>query len=315
MVFRQIFGIRSDSERKPVSRPTCALTLDSTRAVIGGSTDALVNAIRSGADLRIYTEFLHNEHIDVSSPSAERIREVAEFAVTYLVQDRWAAGIMSLRQPVSLPDGFGPRSSMSFFLYNQDGQQAIARLYLDGPPVNGPRGESPSDGHSEMSKYHALDGWDAETNAPSSNFVYDFDVYRFFVRDNWEEVLSHDADGTVRSGSMEALATAFSDGCAVKIGIAGLCAGLAGQRKPEHEVFVEVGSCYYYTDQRLFIGGSHPVVRVQPDIPICYRSGGWDFGWLVARTDGTVVYRRGDPYSLGFDDVESAHAIRWFVRR
>jgi hypothetical protein len=313
--------------------------------VIGGSTDALVNAIRSGADLRIYTEFLHNEHIDVSSPSAERIREVAEFAVTYLVQDRWAAGIMSLRQPVSLPDGFGPRSSMSFFLYNQDGQQAIARLYLDGPPVNGPRGESPSDGHSEMSKYHALDGWDAETNAPSSNFVYDFDVYRFFVRDNWEEVLSHDADGTVRSGSMEALATAFSDGCAVKIGIAGLCAGLAGQRKPEHEVFVEVGSCYYYTGRRssggtdptvshapearttasfspvtqtegpLFIGGSHPVVRVQPDIPMCYRSGGWDFGWLVARTDGTVVYRRGDPYSLGFDDVESAHAIRWFVRR
>ena len=297
-----------------MAKPTCALTLNSTRAVVGGSNEALVNAIRSGADLRIYTEFLHNEHIDVASASAERIREVAEFAVTYLVEDRWAAGIMSLRQPVSLPDGFGPRSSMSFFLYNQDGQQAIARLYLDGPPVDGPRGGSPKAGPGGMSKYRDLDGWDAETNAPSSNFIYDFDVYRFCVRDDWEEVLSHDADGTVASGSVEALATAFSDGCAVKIGVAGLCAGLTDSRCPEHEVFVEVGSCYYYTDQELFIGGSHPVVRVQPNIPMRYQSGGWDFGWLVARTDGTVVYRRGDPYTLAFDDVESVHSIRWFVR-
>ena len=203
---------------------------------------------------------------------------------------------------------------MSFFLYNQDGQQAMARLYLDGPPVEGPRGESSNDEPGGMPKYHAHDSWDAETNAPSRNFVYDFDVYRFCVCDDWDEVLSHETDGTVRSGSVEALASAFSDGCAVKIGVADLCAGLGGTRDQKHEVFVEVGSSYYYTDQRLFIGGSHPLVRVQPDIPLRYRSGGWDYGWLVARTDGKVVYRRGDPYTLAFDDFENAHAIRWFVR-
>ena len=76
---------------------TCALTLDSTRQTIAGSETALVDAIRRGADLRVYTEFRHNEHIDVGSTNSELVREVAEFAVTYLVDDRWAAGLMSLR--------------------------------------------------------------------------------------------------------------------------------------------------------------------------------------------------------------------------
>ena len=122
---------------------TCALTLDSTRTVVAGSEKALVDGIRKGGDLRICTEFLHNEHIDVRSDSAERVREVAEFGVTYLVEERWAAGIMSLRQPVELPTGFGRRPSMSFFLYNQDGRQAIGRPYLDGVPPHGVPGASP----------------------------------------------------------------------------------------------------------------------------------------------------------------------------
>ena len=104
----------------------CVLELNTERHKVAGSEAALADAIRRGCDLRIYTEFIHNEHIDVTSDSTERIREVAEFGITYLLEDSWTAGIMSLRQPVSLPDGFGPRPSMSFFLYNQNGQQAIA---------------------------------------------------------------------------------------------------------------------------------------------------------------------------------------------
>ena len=61
-----------------------------------------------------------------------------------------------------------------------------------------------------MPKYHAQGNWDAETNAPSGNFVYDFDFYRYFVRDGWREVLAHDADGRVLSGSVDALVEAFS---------------------------------------------------------------------------------------------------------
>mgnify|MGYP001255859671 FL=1 len=95
---------------------TCALRLNAGREIVTGSGQDLVKAIRRGSDLRIRTEFIHNEHIDTSSDSKERVREVAEFGVTYLIDDRWVAGIMNLRQPVALPTGFGPRSSMSFFL-------------------------------------------------------------------------------------------------------------------------------------------------------------------------------------------------------
>src|SRR5204863_5453213 len=135
-------------------------------------------AVRQGADLRVYTEFLHNEHIDPKSDNSERIREVIDFRVTYLIEDRWVAGINNLRQPVSLPDGFGPRPSMSFFMYNEDGQQAIARPYLDGDPspsaATGKIGPAPPNDHSDMPRYHELDNFDAGTNAPGSNFIYDF---------------------------------------------------------------------------------------------------------------------------------------------
>ena len=293
----------------------CVLELNTARHKVTGSEKALADAVRRGCDLRIYTEFIHNEHIDVTSDSTERIREVAEFGITYLLEDSWAAGIMSLRQPVSLPDGFGPRASMSFFLYNQNGQQAIARPHLDGQQTT----QAPTlhiDDHTDMPKYHPQDGWDGQTNAPSQNFIYDFDLYRFYVRDEWREVLSHDAEGAVQSGSIRDLADAFSQGCEVKVGVRGLCAGLAEDSTTaiDHEMFVQTGSCYYYTAQQLFIAGTHPTIRVKPTVPLVYTSRGWDFGWLMVRTDGSVIYRRCDPYTLAFEDIKGNYAMRWFVR-
>lgn len=253
---------------------TCALELDSGRRLMSGSTEALAEAIGRGADLRIYTEFHHNEHIDVTSDNPERIQEVAEFGVTYLLEDRWAAGIMSLRQPIDLPAGFGPRPSMSFFLYNQDGQQGIARPHLDGRPATSTFGPAPKEPPPDMPKYHALDSWDAETNAPSQNFIYDFDVFRYCVCDSWQQRLAHDAEGQVESGSLEDLVAAFSSGCALKIGVRGLCDDLdpESRRGVSHEVFVQAGPGYYYTEQRLFMVGTHPVIRVKPAIPMRYES-------------------------------------------
>ena len=294
----------------------CALELDANRNVVAGSTMELADAIGRSADLRIYTEFLHNEHIDVDSPNGERIREVAEFTVTYRVDQRWVAGIMSLRQPIELPVGFGPRSSMSFFMYNEDGTQAIARPYLDGGSAEAIPGPSPAQPRANMPNYHVVDNWDAGTNAPSQNFVYDFDRFRYCVNDSWCEVLRHSANGEVVSGSIDELVDAFSSGCAIKLGVGHLCADLCDDQDsaPDHEVFVQGGSAYYYTDQKLFIIGSHPVVRVQPNVPMRYTSSGWDFGWLMVRSDGRVVYRRCDPYTLNFSDHVSHRAIRWFVR-
>jgi hypothetical protein len=291
------------------------LTLNADRTVRSGSFVALTEAIRRAADLRIATEFRHNEHIDTASDNPELVREVAEFRVTYLLENRWAAGIMTLRQPVSLPDGFGPRPSMSFFLYNQDGQQAIARPYMDGAPATGGLGPGPLDDHSDMPRYHEHDSWDAGTNAPSSNFVYDFDQYQFWIYDGWREVLSHTADGTVVAGSLDELVEAFAGGREIKLGIRGLCADLAGDRAGaiDHEVFVHAGSCYSYTGRGLFMTGTHPLVRVRPAIPLRYNSRGWDFGWLMARTDGHVARWLCDPYTLAFHKSAGSYAIRWFV--
>lgn len=283
----------------------CVYALDGERRPVGAAPAELVAAIGRAADLRIYTEFRHNEHIDAASDCAEKILEVSDFRVTYLVEGRWAAGVMSLRLPVDPPAGFGPRPSMSFFLYNQDGTQAIARPYLDG---ESPRPEPRFDA---LAKYHPRDAHDDGTNAPSHNFVYDFDTYRFCVAEGWEEVLHHSPEGEILSGSVDRLAHEFAQGREVKVGIHNLCAPFGGI---EHEVFVQTGPGYYYTERRLFLAETQPVVRVKPAIPMRYESRGWDFGWLLPRTDGVVAHWMVDPYTLRFEKSESRHAVRWFTR-
>jgi len=294
----------------------CVYSLDTTRSPISGSESELAAAIRRGADLRIYTEFRHDEHVDPTSPNSEIVQEVADFRVTYLIANHWGAGVMTLRQPVRPPDGFGPRPSMSLFLYNQNGLQAIARPYLDGHLASFMLNASPIDDHSANPRYHQFDSWDSDTNAPSSNFVYDFNVFRFYVNDAWVEVLSHSADGTILSGSLEGLREAFARGREVKVGIQSLCSDLVPETASaiEHQVFVQVGSCYYYTESRQFVAASQPVVRVRPAIPVRYESQEWDFGWLLVRTDGLVAKWLVNPYTLAFRKSDGRHAMRWFVR-
>lgn len=291
----------------------CVYSLDSDRHPVSGSAAELAAAIRRGADLRVYTEYRHNEHIDITSTNPELIREVMDFRVTYLLENRWVAGIITLRQPISPPGGFAARPSMSFFMYNQDAQQAIARPYLDALPMTG---TSPLDDHRAMPKYHLLESWDEGTNAPSRNFIYDFEVYRFWVCDDWQEILAHTADGTVVLGSVEALAEELARGREVKVSICGLCADLAEDpvRAIPHEAFVQTGSCDYYTERKLFMAASHPVVRVKPAIPLRYESQGWDFGWLMPRSDGFVARWLVDPYTLKFCKSEGRYPTRWFVR-
>ncbi|MHB9106564.1 MAG: hypothetical protein ACYDCO_05850 [Armatimonadota bacterium] len=289
---------------------TNVLTLNSAREVVSGSPQALCDAVRRGADLRIATNFYHHEHIQPGAAQQDLIHEVSEFRVTYLLDDRWAAGCMTLRQPIEPPIAFGPRPSMSFFLYNQDGRQAIARPFLDGPPAAGHPGPSAPDSHTDMPKYHQRDAWDGATNAPSQNFIYDFEVYRFFVNSRWQEVLSHDEQGSVRSGSFAALSDAFQAGREIKVGISGLCADMGDL---PHEVFVQTCTGYLYPERGYFSAETQPLVRVAPAIPLAYRTRGWDFGWAIARTDGSLRMRRCDPYTLHFTDHQSRAAMRWFV--
>lgn len=293
------------------------ITLDASRNVVAGDVQALRQAIGRGADLRVYSEFRHNEHIDTSSHNDDLIQETMDMRATYLIDDRWCAGVISLRQPVALPNGFGPRPSLSLFLYNEDGSQAIARPMLDGAPVAGHPGPSPPSDHSAMPKYHEQNRWDDETNAPSSNFVYDFDKLRYLVRDDWQLALHHSGSGEVLAGSHDYLAEAFAQGVEWKISVKGLCDDLA---EPEtdaylsHEVFIQAGSCYLYTGERLMIAASHPLPRIRPAIPLRYASGNWDYAWLVARSDGRVSRLVYNPYTLKPQESSGQYEIKWFYR-
>ena len=293
----------------------CVMTLDERRNPKAGSPIDLRAAIGRGADLRIYSEFVHNEHIDTKSESTELIQESMDMRCTYLIEQRWVASQLTLRQPVELPIGFGPRPSLSLFMYNEDGRQAIARPHLNGPPKQGPLGPSPISDHSDMPKYHEFDSWDAQTNAPSSNFTFDFHQLKYFVRDDWTEVLAHDAVGNVLQGSMDNLVSAFRRGAEFKVGLSGICGDL-GKSEPvlAHEVFVQCGSVYLYTEQPLFIAATHPLVRVAPAIPLKYASNNWDYSWVVVRTDGHTAQLRYNPYTLQPSRTSQQLAVRWFAR-
>ena len=292
------------------------MTLDESRRLVDGSPQRLRDAIRRGADLRVYTEFRHEEHIEPGSDRRELIQEVTDFRETLLIDDRWAAGIITLRQPIALPDGFGPRPSLSLFLYNENGEQAVARLHLDGGDVTAEPGPSPSTPPANMPRYHTHSEWDHGTNAPSQNFVYDFNIYRYMVHDVWTEVYAHDAQGNAVSGSIDELAASFQAGCEVKVAVSGLCddvAPEAGRPALPHEVLIQVGSCYYYTKVKQFMACSHPLVRVRTAIPLQYESRGWDYGWIMPRSDGHVARTFYDPYTLRPVKSESRHAMRWFI--
>jgi len=292
------------------------ITLDVSRNLIAGNLQTLRRAIARGADLRIYSEFRHNEHIDTSSTNDDLIQETMDMRVTYLIDERWCAGVISLRQPVALPNGFGPRPSLSLFLYNEDGSQAIARPMLDGVAAEGNPGPSPPGDYSEMPKYHEQDRWDDQTNAPSSNFVYEFETLRYLVRDDWQLALHHSSDGVVLDGSHDLLAQVFSQGVEWKISVKGLCADLAETENDAlpHEVFIQAGSCYLYTGEQLMVAASHPLPRVRPAIPLRYESGNWDYAWLVARSDGRVSRLVYNPYTLQPKESSGKYEIKWFYR-
>jgi hypothetical protein len=298
------------------------LELAPDRSVIAGSKDALAEAIGRGADLRIYTEFLYEEHIRPGGDDPVwdgTIREVIDFRETILVEGTYVAAITTLRQPLEPPHGFnGTDPRMSFFMYTMDGEQALANLVLgDAPePAVTPGRRTVEPTPADMPKMSEQEFFDVGTTGPSRNFVYDMESYRYIVRDEWQEVLAHDADGRVTSGSFEALEAAQIAGRELKVGITDLGADLAspGTKASPHEVFTLVGSGFLHVRAGLYVALTHPLVRIAPRIPIRYRTRNWDVAWVFLRTDGQARIRHIDPYTRAWADRPARFACRWFVR-
>ena len=87
-----------------------ALELTPDRSVRAGSKAALAEAIDRAADLRVYTEFLFEEHIfpgGNGDPTQNGpIREVIDFRQTILVEGRHVGAVTTQRQPLEPPFGF-----------------------------------------------------------------------------------------------------------------------------------------------------------------------------------------------------------------
>jgi hypothetical protein len=154
--------------------------------------------------------------------------------------------------------------------------------------------------------------FDQETSAPSRNFIYDMEVYRFWVCDNWTEVFAHDHEGRVTSGSFAAVEQANWQGRELKVAIRDLCRD-RGEGFP-HEVFTCTGSSWVHSRLRRYEAQTHPILRVAPAIPLQFASRNWDVVWVFLRTDGFAVVRALDPYTRTFRDHEARFACRWFVR-
>lgn len=302
----------------------CALELRPDRSVAGGSFDGLCGAIGRGADLRVYTEFLFEEHIVPGGDGDPRrnglIREVIDFRQTFLLGGRHAAGITTLRQPLHPPFGFnGRQPKMSFFLYNMDGHQACANLLLDDGQAALPPGAcSTVPAPADMPKMGPQNVFDEGSTGPSRNFIYDMEVYRFFVRDEWQQVLACDAGGQTTAGSFDALEAAQIAAREIKVGIRGLCSDLlaadASDSAADHEVFVHVGSGFLHTGPRVYDALTHPLVRVRPAVPLHYASCNWDVAWVYLCTDGRACLRVLDPHTRRFEDRDARFACRWFAR-
>lgn len=253
-------------------------TLDRQRNLLSGNEGDLVAAIRRGANSRIYTEFRYNEHIDPSSENRGIIQKLSKSCHLSSRRpldggnhDATAAGV----------DTTTVRSTDIFitFMYNQNGLQACALTYLDKQPAVGNPGLSPINS-VQMLKYHEHESWDEGTCSPSSNFVYDFEKYRYFVRDEWQDVLSHQEDGIVVSRSLKGLADALHDGAEVKVAFRQLCCELTENPREamDHEGFIQAGWCYFHTITKQFVAALHPLVRIAPDIPLRYCAKNWDLG-------------------------------------
>src|ERR1041385_6032340 len=100
------------------------------REVTAGSLTALADAIHRGADLRGFTTFDWVDHMGTLFPDQGLVEETMDWRITYLIEDRWVAAVMSLRYPANAGLGFGKDPSLSFFMYNQDFEFGVARPFF-----------------------------------------------------------------------------------------------------------------------------------------------------------------------------------------
>jgi hypothetical protein len=190
---------------------------------------------------------------------------------------------------------------MSLWIFNVAAVQQSAFVPLDGRPVENATGQWV---HVDNTPY----GKSAEHLVPTR--------YRWWARDDWEEVCAHDEQGRALLGGWEELRKAVDDGCRVTVGIRDLWAYMTPENEeaPAHEVFVECTSEFSHLDQGFFGALTQPTFLLRPSVPLAFAGESFASGWLVVRTDGKVQRQVLNPTTMLWERSWTRHAMRWLVR-
>jgi len=292
--------------------PVIAMTLNPKLEIIQGSVVNLNSLLAAGADLKVSTGFTFNEHIDINSKDDQTVAETSTFAQTVIIDDHWSAGFMTLRQPVELPNGFGTANSLSLFLYNQNGLQAMAKLVLDGQVEKALNNDTDDFGYV---KNHLISMNDQGTCGVSRNFIYDFDFMAFSLNDIYEELFANSKEGICVGGSIDGMAEAYAKGRGIKLAVKDISEALWGKSTHSDEHFLHCASSYYLTKEKVMIASSLPFISVPADIPLTYKARSYKYCWLVARSDGRVEIRSYSPFENKWLTQTMRTKLRWFASK
>jgi hypothetical protein len=229
------------------------------------------------------------------------VEETGTLQTSWVFDDKHVGGLQTLRHPLDCGLGIRTRPSMSLWVFNVAARQRSAFVPLDGTPAKNATGQWV---HVDNTPYDRS----AENLVPTR--------YRWWARDDWEEVCAHDETGKASLGGWEELRKAVDGGRRVKVGIRYLWSYLTpeGEDAPTHEVFVECTSEFSHLDQGFFGALTQPTFLLRPCVPLSFTGESFASGWLVVRTDGQVQRQILNPTTMQWEQSWTRHSLRWFVR-
>jgi hypothetical protein len=259
-----------------------------------GRLASVADAVRRGADLRRYSTY--------DPPSTGRVEETMALQTTWVFDDGHAGGLSTLRHPAEAGLHFLKRPSMAYWIFNVTAPSSSAFVPLDGQPADGATG-----------RWARVDErpFDSKDDAPWLS-----KCYHWWARDDWQEVFSHDAEGSPLQGCWQDVSRAAASGRALKVGVRNPWNHLASKTDPTpgHEVFFECGTQFAHLDAGFFAAMTIPTFLVRPCVPLGFVGEAFEPGWLLVRTDGRVERQTLNPSTLKWRCTHTRHAIRWFAR-
>lgn len=259
-----------------------------------GSVAEVAAAVRRGADLRRFSTY--------DPPQTGLVEETMALQTTWVFDAEHVGGLSTLRHPADCGLGFFKQASLAYWVFGVTAPQTAAFVPLDGAPADG------ATGRWIRVDEHPFVG---ERNSPWLS-----KYYQWWIRDDWEEVHSHDENGTALLGHWEDVRQAAAVGRAIKVGIRNPWSHLADGTGvgPEHDVFIECGTQFAHVDGGFFAAMTIPTCLLRPTKPLRFVGEAFEPGWLLVRTDGRVQRQVLRPSTMEWNTTWTRHSLRWFAR-